>query len=119
VEFYYHDVRDDILIVNADGGINKDTSRQFVEEITELIRGGLTKILVDCVKLRVISSHGLSALVTLHKRAKAVGGEVKLANVQSVIVHALTVLRLNKVFEIYPGVPAALAAFPQPNGGRT
>ena len=113
MEFYYHEARGDVVVIAADGGINKETGGQFVAEIKELVKGGVSKLLIDCENLKVLSSYGLSGLLTIYKRAREAGGEVKLANVHSIVVQVLTLVRLNKVFEIYPDIRAALEAFPE------
>ena len=117
MEFYYHEVDNDVLIISADGGIDKRTSKEFVEQILKLIEGGVTKIIVDCQKLTYISSWGLGVLLRLHKRAKFAGGEVKIANVHSRIVTVLNVTHLNKIFGIYPDVNRARLEF-RPRGDR-
>jgi len=33
MEFYYHEMDNDVLIISADGGIDKHTSKEFVEQI--------------------------------------------------------------------------------------
>jgi anti-sigma B factor antagonist len=111
MEFYCHEVDNDVLIISADGGIDKHTSKEFVEQILKLIEGGMTKIIVDCKKLTYISSWGLGVLLRLHKRAKTAGGEVKIANVHSRIVTLLNVTHLNKIFGIYPDVNRARLEF--------
>jgi len=111
MEFYHHEIDSDVLIISADGGIDRHTSGQFVEEIMTLIEGGITKIIVDCEKLTYISSWGLGVLLRLHKRAKAAGGEVKIANVHSHIVSLLNVTHLNRIFEVYPDVNRARLEF--------
>jgi len=111
MEVYCHELDKDVLIISADGGIDRQTSGQFVERILKLIEDGMTKIIVDCDKLTYISSWGLGVLLRLHKRAKAAGGEVKIANVHSRIVALLNVTRLNRIFEIYPDVNRARLEF--------
>lgn len=111
MEFYYHEVDNDVLIISADGGIDRHTSKEFVDQILKLIEGGITRIIVDCEKLTYISSWGLGILLQMHKRAKRAGGEVKIANVSSRIVSILNVTHLNKVFGIYPDVNRARLEF--------
>ncbi|MDP6545645.1 MAG: STAS domain-containing protein [Phycisphaerae bacterium] len=111
MEFYHHEVDNDVLIISADGGIDRHTSKEFVEQILKLIDGGMTKIIVDCNKLTYISSWGLGVLLRLHKRAKVAGGEVKIAAVHSRIVTLLNVTHLNKIFGIYPDVNRARLEF--------
>ena len=111
MEFYYDEIDDDVLIIKADGGLNKDTSGQFVESIEKLVDAGLRKIVVDCSRLDYVSSFGLGVLVRLHKRMKGNGGDVKFAAVRSVLSDVLHLTRLNSLFEIYPDVSRARLAF--------
>ncbi len=111
MKFYYSDVDDDILIVNADGGLNSENADQFVNELGALIEGGQTKIVVDCSRLDYISSYGLGVLVRLHSKLAKRGGNVKLACVKGVIQKVLTLTRLNSLFEIYPDVSRACLMF--------
>jgi len=111
MEFYEHEIDNDVLIIAADGGIDRNTSSEFVERILELIEGGVTKVIIDCEKLTYISSWGLGVLLRLHKRARATGGEVKIANVHSRIVELLNLTRLNRIFGVYPDVNRARLEF--------
>ena len=111
MEFYYHEMDNDVLIVSADGGIDRHTSQEFVEPILKLIESGVTKIIIDCKKLTYISSWGLGVLLRLHKRARTAGGEVKIADVQNRIVDVLNLTHLNRIFGIYPDVNRARLEF--------
>jgi len=71
MEVYCHELDKDVLIISADGGIDRQTSGQFVERILKLIEDGMTKIIVDCDKLTYISSWGLGAFVKPQKHAQA------------------------------------------------
>ncbi|MCP4379172.1 MAG: STAS domain-containing protein [bacterium] len=115
MEFYYHEIDDDVLVISADGGIDKQTSKDFVEQILKLIDGGIRKIIIDCERLTYISSWGLGVLLRLHKRAKTAGGEVKIAAVHSRIVDVLNITHLNRVFGIYPDVNRARLEFRPPD----
>ncbi|MBL7220283.1 MAG: STAS domain-containing protein [Phycisphaerae bacterium] len=117
MEFYYHEVDNDVLIISADGGIDRHTSKEFVDRIIKLIESGVTKIIIDCKKLTYISSWGLGVLLRLHKRAKTAGGEVKIADVHSRIVDVLNLTHLNRIFGIYPDVNRARLEF-RPRGDR-
>ena len=111
VEFYFSEVEKDVLIISADGGIDRRTSGQFVENILSLIQGGITKIIVDLDRLTYISSYGLGVVLRIHKRARAAGGEVKLANVHSSVAVILNLTGLNTLFGIYPDVNRARLEF--------
>lgn len=111
MEFYYHEIENDVLIISADGGLNKQTSGQFVEEVTGLIKGGIRKLIIDCEHLTYVTSYGLSVLLRLHKKMKAAGGDVKIANVHSKITDLLRIVHLDKIFDIYPDVNRARLEF--------
>ena len=116
MEFYCHEVQDDVMVISADGGIDRQTSRQFVDEVCELVKGGMTKLIVDCRQLTYISSYGLGVLLRLHKNAKKAGGEVKLTCLHGPVVKLLEVTGLDRVFGLYKDVESALAAFRDSDG---
>ncbi|MHC4563215.1 MAG: STAS domain-containing protein [Planctomycetota bacterium] len=111
MEFYYHDVNEDVLVISADGGLNRQTSSQFTEDVLQLIDTGVRKILIDCQQLTYISSYGLAVLLRMHKRAAKAGGQVSMANVHSAVADLLNLTRLNRVFHIYPDTERALLGF--------
>ncbi len=119
MKFYHSDADKDVLIIDADGGLNSENAHEFVDELGTLIESGQTKIVVDCSKLGYISSFGISVLVRLHAKLSKRGGDVKLACVKSFIVELLTNLRLNTLFEIYPDVSRACLMFRPKDQGST
>jgi anti-sigma B factor antagonist len=111
IEFYYHDVDREILVLRADGGLNADTADAFVEQLESLIAAGLNKIIIDCTKLDYISSYGVGVLLRLHKKLKKEGGDVKIAAAKSIVLKALTILRMATMFDVYEDVDRARLAF--------
>ena len=111
LEFYFRGVNREVLVLSADGGLGSDTAAHFVDELKELIRGGATKLLIDCTQLTHISSLGLGILVRLHHTMAKQGGDVKLAAVRSLVVDLLGHLNLDRLFDIYPDVDSAMEAF--------
>ena len=111
MEFYYDEIDNDVLIITADGGLNADTSEQFILSIEKLVDAGLKKMIVDCDKLDYISSYGLGVLVRLHARMKRDSGDVKIASVRGLVPDILQVTGLSKLFKIYPDVNHARLAF--------
>ena len=111
MEFYYHEMNQDILILNADGGLNSDTAQAFIDELAELIEAGQHKIIVDCSRLDHISSYGLGMLMRLHSKLAKKGGDVKLACVKGVTEKVFNITHLNKIFEMYPDISRACLMF--------
>lgn len=114
MEFYYHDIDKDVLILRADGGINKENAPEFVRDLEKLVDAGLTKIIVDCERLDHISSFGIGVILRVHKRLAQHGGNVKLASVHSGLVRLLQIARVDELFDIYPDVNRARLAFRPP-----
>jgi anti-anti-sigma factor len=115
MEFYYHELDHNVLVLRADGGLNAQTAAQFIGELEKLIDAGVQRIIVDCGGLDYVSSYGLGVLVRLHKKLAAHGGDVKLADIHSKLVQALTITHLDSLFEIYPDVNRARLAFRRPD----
>ena len=111
MEFFSDEIDGDVLVLAADGGLNRQTSEQFIESIEKLIDAGLTKLIVDCERVDFISSYGLGVLVRLHRRMKRHGGDVKICNLRGVLVQVLEVTRLSTLLAIYPDLNQARLAF--------
>jgi anti-anti-sigma factor len=111
MEFYYHELDKDVLILSADGGLNADTADEFRRQLEALIDAGVTRIIVDCARLDYISSYGVGVLIRLHKKLVTHGGDVKIAAVKSMVLGALTLMRMGDIFAIYPDVDQARLAF--------
>ncbi len=116
MEFFYHELDNSILVLSADGGLNADTAAEFVGQIESLVDAGVKKIIIDCERLEYISSYGLGVLVRLHNKLAKHGGDVKVAGVKSMVLGALSAMRLNQLFEIYPDVSRARLAFRPKHG---
>ena len=111
MEFYYHELENDVLIIAADGGLNKQTAGQFVEEVGSLVDKGVKKMIIDCSNLNFITSYGVGVLLRLHKKLKGAGGDIKIAGVHSRIIEVLQIMKLTKIFDIYPDVNRARLEF--------
>jgi anti-sigma B factor antagonist len=111
MEFFYHEMDKSVLILAADGGLNADTAGTFVKQLETLVEAGVSKIIVDCTHLDYISSYGIGVIVRLHKKLAKQGGDVKVAGAKSMVLSALTMMRMNELFEIYPDVDRARLAF--------
>ena len=111
MEFYFHEVDSDVLILSADGGLNAANGAEFIRQLEALVDGGVTKIIVDCTELHYISSYGVGLLVRVHNKLAGRGGDVKIASVHSVVLQVLNMMRMGQLFGIYPDVNQARLAF--------
>lgn len=115
MEMYAIEVVGDLMILRADGGLNSGTANQLSDQIATLVKGGVRNIIVDCSKLEIISSLGLSSLLLLHTRSKRVGGEVKLCGLKGSIVQIVRMTKLDRIFEMYEDIEQARLAFRPPS----
>src|SRR4051812_48643379 len=111
MEFFFHEIDKSVLVLRVDGGLNVDTASDFVRQLESLLDAGCSQIIVDCTKLDYISSYGVGVLVGLHNKLARHGGDVKIAAARSMVLTALTVLHMHKLFDIYPDVDRARLAF--------
>ncbi len=71
-------------------------------------------VVVDCSKLTLLSSIGMSLFVNLRRSVVKNGGTVKLAGLQPMVSGALNHACLLPMFEIFPDIDSALAAEVKP-----
>lgn len=100
----------DILAVVLSGTLDESTCHYLLDCVREEVLEGRKKMILDCGRLEFISSMGLGMLVRVNSRMKKLGGDVKLAAVHGTVAQVLSVVGLNKLFQIYPTVGEAVAA---------
>ena len=111
MEFIPHEIDQDVFVLLADGGINRDNAKVFTEDVESMVANGFNKLIIDCSKLDYISSSGLGTLLVLNKRMKAAGGDVKLCSLKGIVAQALQLIRLDHLFGIYSDLGQARLAF--------
>ncbi|HIQ19671.1 MAG TPA: anti-sigma factor antagonist [Planctomycetes bacterium] len=69
------------------------------------------KLVLNFASVDFLSSAALGKLITLEKKAKALGGTLKLCNIRPEIYEVFLITRLNRLFDIKEDEAEALAAF--------
>ena len=100
----------DIVAVVLSGILDEENCNYLLDCVKQEILEDRTKLILDCGQLTYVSSMGLGMLVRINSRMKKLGGDVKLAAVQSAVSKILSVVGLNRLFQIYPTVDDAIAA---------
>jgi anti-sigma B factor antagonist len=85
--------------------LSAPTLRPLLDELVETDRRDIT---VDLSGLRLIDSSGVGALVSLYKRIRANGGEVRFAGVTAQPLVIFQLLRLDSVFGLAADAPVVL-----------
>ena len=89
------------------------------EKLVELGRQALeqtNEILVNLSEVDFMDSSGIGALVNLARQARDAGGDLVLVAVPVQILKTISLLRLDKVFRIFPDINSALQARPTKKG---
>lgn len=86
--------------------------QQIADEIGDLIDAEPgVRLLISFSNVDHLSSAALGALITIHNRTKAKGGQLRLAQIDPQIYEVFAITKLNKLFEIHETVEAAAASF--------
>ena len=102
--------RDDLAVLRLSEELNGHEAEALIHEAEAEINRGLRHLVVDCSRLKHVSSQGLGVLIRLHHRLRRRGGDVRLAGGGGAMAEALQMTRLDKVFDTFPSVDAALGA---------
>lgn len=70
-----------------------------------------TKVVMDLSEVTFMDSTGLGAMLSSLRTLKAKGGELRLANLSAEVAQLFEMVMMDRVFEIYPNVDEAVAAF--------
>jgi anti-sigma B factor antagonist len=96
-------------VLAVEGRLNATTAPEARARIQELVGQGRAEIVVDLSQVGFLDSSGLSALVSGLKAARERGGTLKLAGLSEQVGRIFKLTMLDRVFELYPSVEAALA----------
>jgi anti-sigma B factor antagonist len=91
------------------GGLDAVAAPAIRAHIQALVEQGRVEIVCDLNEVDFLDSSGLSALVSALKTARERGGFLKLVGLKDQVAGAFKRTMLDRVFEIYPTVEAALA----------
>jgi len=97
---------DKLLRVDVDGRLVAAVAPELREEILSQMEDG-TNVLFDLSGMVHIDSSGLGVLVQILQKAKAGGGKVVLAALQSGPKIVFDITKVSRVFEIVPTVEDA------------
>ena len=98
--------QDKLLRVEVDGRLVAAVAPELREEILSQMDDG-TNVLFDLSEMVHIDSSGLGVLVQILQKAKAGGGKVVLAALQSGPKIVFDITKVSRVFEIVPTVEDA------------
>ena len=98
-------------VVAGDTPINVDSVSALETVLMSCITQGHPRIVLDLGKVGLIDSAGLDFLLMVQENCQRQGGEIKIANANSLCHEILTVTGVSQLFEIHEDPIAAVGSF--------
>lgn len=100
-----------VAIVRIDGQLIVGNRQELKALVQEGLDGGARKFLIDCSSTGYIDSSGLGALVSISRKVRDLGGELRLAGLNEDLRSLFELTKLDSLFHIAPTAQDALAGF--------
>ena len=100
-----------IVVVGVDGQLIVGNRHELKQKVLEAVEGGERKVLVDFANTGYIDSSGLGVLVSLAKKLREEGGEMRLAGLHPDLRTLFELTKLDTLFNITDSLDDALSSF--------
>jgi anti-sigma B factor antagonist len=100
-----------VLVVEVDGQLIVGNRQEFKQSVLDALEAGERKFLVDFTQTGYIDSSGLGVLVSLSKKIRDEGGELRLAGLNEDLKTLFELTKLDTLFAISDAAADALKAF--------
>jgi anti-sigma B factor antagonist len=97
-------------VLPLEGDIDLHVSPAVRESLNAMIKKKPKRIVIDLSRATYIDSAGIAVLILAMQEVEAYGGKFFLSGLQETLRLIFETSRLERVFEIFPDVDAALAA---------
>jgi anti-sigma B factor antagonist len=105
---------DDCVVVSVSGEIDLDTAPTLREELLRVLSDGPPHLVLDIAKVGFLDSSGLGVLVGTLRRARMLGGSVRIAAPNRQVLEILQMTGLDTVFPVHDTVDDAVAVHSAP-----
>jgi anti-sigma B factor antagonist len=100
-----------VVIIGVDGQLIVGNRHELKQKVMDAVEAGERKVLIDFTETGYIDSSGLGALVSLSKKLRDTGGELRLAGLNEDLRTLFELTKLDSLFNIADTAEQALAAF--------
>ena len=98
--------------IKVDGRLSHGPNLEdFRARWTSAVASGCSQIIIDLSNVPTIDSSGMGNLVRCKAALDKDGGGMKIVGARASILHALSLIRLDTMFEFYPDENTAAASF--------
>ena len=96
-------------VVEVAGQLIVGNRQELKQKVLAELEGGATRFVIDFARTGYIDSSGLGVLVSLSKRIRETGGELRLASLNSDLQTLFELTKLHTLFQIRNNLEEALA----------
>src|SRR5580700_8818129 len=111
MSFSLHKDKRGIVVVGVDGQLIVGNRQELKQKVLDAIDTGARKFVVDFTRTGYIDSSGLGVLVSMSKKIREQGGELRLANLNDDLKTLFELTKLDTLFQIADGRERALQSF--------
>jgi anti-sigma B factor antagonist len=101
----------DVTVVEVEGQLIVGNRQELKTRVLEELEHGERRFLVDFARTGYIDSSGLGVLVSLSKKIRELGGELRLANLNDDLRTLFELTKLDTLFQIADTRERALESF--------
>lgn len=101
----------EVTVVRVDDQLTVGNRQHLKEVVQGAVESGGRKFVLDCAATSYIDSSGLGALVTISKRVREAGGQIRLAALNEDLRSLFELTKLDTLFAIYPDLGQALDGY--------
>jgi anti-sigma B factor antagonist len=95
-------MENDVTLLEVTGSVDSATAPDLDRSLQDLLSRGHSRLLVDASQISFISSPGLRALMSAQRRARELGGEVRLAGPSAQVQKVFEIAGLDQLFTAAP-----------------
>ena len=100
-----------VVVVGVDGQLIVGNRQELKQKVLDALDGGARKFVIDFTPTGYIDSSGLGVLVSLSKKIREQGGELRLANLNDDLKTLFELTKLDTLFQISDTKERALQSF--------
>jgi anti-sigma B factor antagonist len=103
--------QDDVTVIDVKGQLIVGNRQELKQMVLDQLEAGARKFLIDFAGTGYIDSSGLGVLVSLSKKIREQGGELRLANLNEDLRTLFELTKLDSLFHIASNRQSALGSF--------
>ena len=101
--------QNDVTVIDVEGQLIVGNRQELKQKVMEELETGARKFLIDFSSTGYIDSSGLGVLVSLSKKIREQGGELRLANLNEDLRTLFELTKLDTLFKIADSRQEAMA----------